>query len=231
MAKMEKIVSKEIFVDIWHLEGICSWSQLWRKQRLLRCLQPALTAKRNASRKVWLFPWIRKYKRAEFSRGRPRVFFRIGKTNLPHYLVGEKQMKCFRYPWADFGSVSEEELRQPGWEVPASRHKVAPSVKGADQESWNRVTAGSLYAGDLGASVVGRRQNWERSDNRSSRKSCRKDCVSPRATVFWEKLFTSVCFLENYIRTTDKWSRKMTRNSSHSYEIYVFPHGNSDDLT
>lgn len=87
----EKHAMKKKPVNIWHPKGICSWCELQGKQRLLRCLGPALTEKQKGARKTWLFPWIRKQKKSAdfFFSGRPRAFSRWGKQ--PHLITQFEQ--------------------------------------------------------------------------------------------------------------------------------------------
>lgn len=170
-----KTLYEELPVNIWHPKGICSWCELWGKQRLLRCLCLALTAKQNGARKIRLFPWTRKQKQSAdfFFWGRPQAFSRWGtQTHLITQFEKSwgsawdpQEPNCHHHlGWVSVWRGSGQPFRE--W----SDRKVTPVCRG---ESWElRWHKGAETGEHHSRNRKSQRKNGELSAMESSGKNC-----------------------------------------------------------
>lgn len=145
-------------VDIWHPKGICSWCQLQGKQRLLRCLGPALTLKQKEQERSDCSPGSENRRKVLifFEEGH-KLFQDKGQTDPPHHSVWEK-LRVLEIPesWA---WLSTQE-RPPITGAPSFGMSDCVREVWLAFMKWSDRGSLCLESGISGAQGVGGSQDW-----------------------------------------------------------------------
>lgn len=204
-----KTLYEELPVNIWHPKGICSWCGLWGKQRLLRCLCLALTAKQNGARKIQLFPWTRKQKQSAdffffFEEG--HKLFQDGEHRPTSSLSLRKAEGVLEIPRSQTATIIWDEWVCDG-------DLVSPSGNG--------VTGRSLLSaeGNLGSSGGTREPRQGNATAETERAKGRTESYQRWSLL--ERTVHSCLVFREWTGMIDMSSWEMTRNSPHACEIHI----------